>query len=327
MPAPIPAPSKATMPSTRSARLRDSAPPFNAPGRKSMFYRACGFTINGGTFNIGSQTRDTPRCRSGGGRKFGILGPKPRFRADKIGARRAKCWVPLGVPKEKYRRLWARPGSTPAATPFAPLCKALPRVSQAVVRQRGRPGDPVPQRRGLRSLHGAQFRAIPTATAMLKTEQYAHIPPIHFLCLLTSAPKVVPTGLELCPDDVARFKTLTKGTNRFQETMENGRENQRKATYGLPEAKSSNRISRYIEHFEINLSMENNPNNQPGYGDRTGATEFPCEGGKDGDADGSEISNGPIQLRTAFVRAATKNDFTPSHVFLTILSSSLPYLL
>ncbi|KAJ6605413.1 hypothetical protein DFH09DRAFT_1067684 [Mycena vulgaris] len=49
--------------------------------------------------------------------------------------------------------------------------------------------------------------------------QYAHIPPIHFLCLLTSAPKVVPTGLELCPDDVARFKILTKGTNRLQEAM------------------------------------------------------------------------------------------------------------
>ncbi|KAJ6523219.1 hypothetical protein DFH09DRAFT_877104, partial [Mycena vulgaris] len=68
-------------------------------------------------------------------------------------------------------------------------------------------------------LHGAQFRAIPTATAMLQTKQYAHIPPIHFLCLLMSAPKGVPTGLELCPDDVARFKILTKGTNRFQEAM------------------------------------------------------------------------------------------------------------
>ncbi|KAJ6474732.1 hypothetical protein DFH09DRAFT_1379928 [Mycena vulgaris] len=55
MPAPIPAPSKATMPSTRSARLRDSATPFNA-----LFYRARRFTINGGTFNIGSQPRDTP---------------------------------------------------------------------------------------------------------------------------------------------------------------------------------------------------------------------------------------------------------------------------
>ncbi|KAJ6580061.1 hypothetical protein DFH09DRAFT_1275779 [Mycena vulgaris] len=154
---------------------------------------------------------------SAGGRKFGILGPKPRFRADKIGARRGKClvrwrteylllggyipthlyihqtlmkfvllWtlvrippfsfffgppssascspnppsfyhkVPLGVPKEKYRRLRARPGSTPAATPFVPLCKALPRVSQAFVRQRGRPGDPVPQRRDHRITVGLE---------------------------------------------------------------------------------------------------------------------------------------------------------------------------
>ncbi|KAJ6469093.1 hypothetical protein DFH09DRAFT_1479477 [Mycena vulgaris] len=47
----IPIPSIATMPPTRSARLRDSAPPFNVPGRKSMFSRARGLTINGGTFN------------------------------------------------------------------------------------------------------------------------------------------------------------------------------------------------------------------------------------------------------------------------------------
>ena len=67
--------------------------------------------------------------------------------------------------------------------------------------------------------HGAQFRAIPTSTAMLQTKQYAHIPPIYFLCLLTSAPNVVSTGLELCPEDVQRFKILTKGTNRFHDAM------------------------------------------------------------------------------------------------------------
>ncbi|KAJ6491858.1 hypothetical protein DFH09DRAFT_1290994 [Mycena vulgaris] len=49
------------MPPTRSARRRDSASPFNAPGRTSMFSRARGVTINGGTFIIsGSQPLDHP---------------------------------------------------------------------------------------------------------------------------------------------------------------------------------------------------------------------------------------------------------------------------
>ncbi|KAJ6539773.1 hypothetical protein DFH09DRAFT_1090098 [Mycena vulgaris] len=49
------------MPLTRSARLRGSAAPFTVLGRKSMFSRARGFTINGGTFNIsGSQPLEHP---------------------------------------------------------------------------------------------------------------------------------------------------------------------------------------------------------------------------------------------------------------------------
>ncbi|KAJ6539825.1 hypothetical protein DFH09DRAFT_1323374 [Mycena vulgaris] len=49
------------MPPTRSMPLRASKSPFKAPGRKSMFSRASGFTINGGTFNISaSQPLDSP---------------------------------------------------------------------------------------------------------------------------------------------------------------------------------------------------------------------------------------------------------------------------
>ncbi|KAJ6469088.1 hypothetical protein DFH09DRAFT_1111300 [Mycena vulgaris] len=49
------------MPPTRSRRLRDAPSPFNGPGGKSMFSRASGFTINGGTFNISaSQPLDPP---------------------------------------------------------------------------------------------------------------------------------------------------------------------------------------------------------------------------------------------------------------------------
>ncbi|KAJ6491874.1 hypothetical protein DFH09DRAFT_1453141 [Mycena vulgaris] len=49
------------MPPTRSVRRRSSASSFTAPGRKSMFSHASGFTIDGGTFNIsGSQPLDPP---------------------------------------------------------------------------------------------------------------------------------------------------------------------------------------------------------------------------------------------------------------------------
>ncbi|KAJ6491856.1 hypothetical protein DFH09DRAFT_1338394 [Mycena vulgaris] len=53
------------MPPARSRRLRGSASPFNAPGGTSMFSRASGFTINGGTFNISaSQPLDPPSLQN-----------------------------------------------------------------------------------------------------------------------------------------------------------------------------------------------------------------------------------------------------------------------
>ncbi|KAJ6608979.1 hypothetical protein B0H10DRAFT_1954937 [Mycena sp. CBHHK59/15] len=53
-----------------------------------------------------------------------------------------------------------------------------------------------------------------TATAMLQTKQFAHIPSINFLCLLSKSPKVLPTGLELEQEDVDRFKKLNGGLGR-----------------------------------------------------------------------------------------------------------------
>lgn len=69
------------------------------------------------------------------------------------------------------------------------------------------------------NLHGAQFRSIPTATAVLQTKQFGHIPPIAFLCLLSATPKVSPTGLELAQQDSDRFKSFSRELKKFNEAM------------------------------------------------------------------------------------------------------------
>ncbi|KAJ7258599.1 hypothetical protein C8J57DRAFT_1073662, partial [Mycena rebaudengoi] len=68
-------------------------------------------------------------------------------------------------------------------------------------------------------LHAALFRSIPTETAMLQTKQFCHLPSINLLCLLSKAPKITPTGLELLPEDSDRFKKLVGGLLRFNEAM------------------------------------------------------------------------------------------------------------
>ena len=70
-------------------------------------------------------------------------------------------------------------------------------------------------------LYGTQFRAIPTATALLQTKQFAHIPPIimNFLCLLSTSPKAGPTGLKLGAEDSNRFQTLAQGHNKFNAAL------------------------------------------------------------------------------------------------------------
>ncbi|KAJ7138789.1 hypothetical protein C8R43DRAFT_845311, partial [Mycena crocata] len=66
---------------------------------------------------------------------------------------------------------------------------------------------------------GAQFRRVPTATAVLQTMQFAHILPINFLCLLAATPKVVPTGLELTLEDSKQFKDLARGESNFNAAI------------------------------------------------------------------------------------------------------------
>ncbi|KAJ7122137.1 hypothetical protein C8R44DRAFT_876453 [Mycena epipterygia] len=69
------------------------------------------------------------------------------------------------------------------------------------------------------NLHGAQFRSIPTTTAVLQTKKFGHIPPINFLCLLSAVPKVSSTGLELAQQDSDRFKSFSRELKKFNEAM------------------------------------------------------------------------------------------------------------
>ncbi|KAJ6563457.1 hypothetical protein B0H10DRAFT_2115287, partial [Mycena sp. CBHHK59/15] len=69
------------------------------------------------------------------------------------------------------------------------------------------------------NIHGPQFRSIPTSTAILQSKQFAHIVPINFLCLLSSVPKPVPTGIELAPEDSETFKKLSAGFSTFVDAM------------------------------------------------------------------------------------------------------------
>ncbi|KAG2145165.1 hypothetical protein DEU56DRAFT_899942 [Suillus clintonianus] len=61
------------------------------------------------------------------------------------------------------------------------------------------------------------FRSLPDATSIFQCRQFAFLPSTAFLCLLTSAPKVTPSGLELVPADVSAFETLHHASPRLTE--------------------------------------------------------------------------------------------------------------
>ncbi|KAJ7330947.1 hypothetical protein DFH08DRAFT_664832, partial [Mycena albidolilacea] len=69
------------------------------------------------------------------------------------------------------------------------------------------------------NLDGAQFRSIPSATTVVQTKQFAHIPPIHFLCLLLAPARPIPTGIELTQEDAVRFKTLAGGVENSRRQL------------------------------------------------------------------------------------------------------------
>jgi hypothetical protein len=70
-------------------------------------------------------------------------------------------------------------------------------------------------------MHGRQFRHTPELTSRLQTRQFALLPAMMFLTLLSSPPKVNPQSgtLELTQEDSNRFKTLDNGTTKFKDAM------------------------------------------------------------------------------------------------------------
>lgn len=70
-------------------------------------------------------------------------------------------------------------------------------------------------------MHGRQFRHIPEVTSRLQTKQFALLPSMSFLCLLSVSPKVhaQSSTLELTQEDSDRFKTLDQGTAMFKDAM------------------------------------------------------------------------------------------------------------
>ncbi|KAJ7239510.1 hypothetical protein C8J57DRAFT_1528161 [Mycena rebaudengoi] len=67
--------------------------------------------------------------------------------------------------------------------------------------------------------HHATVFSIPTATSFLRTKQFAHIPSINLLSVLSKTPTLLPTGLSLFSEDAERFKILQKGVTNFHEAM------------------------------------------------------------------------------------------------------------
>ena len=57
-------------------------------------------------------------------------------------------------------------------------------------------------------MHGPLFQDHPDATAIFHTKQFALLTSNAFVCLLTSIPKTIPTGLELAQKESEWFKQL-----------------------------------------------------------------------------------------------------------------------
>ncbi|KAK6984308.1 hypothetical protein R3P38DRAFT_2576116 [Favolaschia claudopus] len=83
--------------------------------------------------------------------------------------------------------------------------------------------------------HGAQFRSIPTATAVVQTKQFAHIQPYQFICLLSGSPKTIPSGVELRLEDANRFKLLLRGSAKFEVAKKLFRKRGKKSADGAGE--------------------------------------------------------------------------------------------
>jgi hypothetical protein len=70
-------------------------------------------------------------------------------------------------------------------------------------------------------MHGRQFRHTPEATSRLRTRQFALLPLIMFLSLLSVAPKVHAHAgtLELAQEDTDRYSALDQGSAKFKNAI------------------------------------------------------------------------------------------------------------
>ncbi|KAG1833618.1 hypothetical protein F4604DRAFT_1694331 [Suillus subluteus] len=67
---------------------------------------------------------------------------------------------------------------------------------------------PIPAAGFLTELNKAFSQAWLDGARSLADPQFAFLPSTAFLCLLTAAPKVTPSGLELAPADISMFEIL-----------------------------------------------------------------------------------------------------------------------
>ena len=65
-------------------------------------------------------------------------------------------------------------------------------------------------------MHGRLFREHPDATVNFRTKQFAFLASHTFLCLLSSTPKVVPTGLEVTRQDAEKFMQMSSEENKLR---------------------------------------------------------------------------------------------------------------
>lgn len=60
--------------------------------------------------------------------------------------------------------------------------------------------------------HGCQFRAIPSATAILQAHQFALLPPSNVISILSTGPQTLNhSGFDLSPTDMTLFNDLRRG--------------------------------------------------------------------------------------------------------------------
>ncbi|KAJ7903001.1 hypothetical protein B0H13DRAFT_2335353 [Mycena leptocephala] len=77
--------------------------------------------------------------------------------------------------------------------------------------------------------HARQFRAYPQATSLLHTYQFRQLQPFAFLCRLSHAPSVNPSGIELTVEEASLFKDLSSAIGCFGAAVKLSRSRKKSA--------------------------------------------------------------------------------------------------